>query len=80
MVISSRFVGIMLQISLLLYSEFSSKSPKSDYFYAASFINIPNLQFKLPIKVSHLSYLTPVEPLQSIHFTFINAFIVYPEL
>ena len=45
-------------------------------FYAASSITIPYLQFILPIKVS---YLMLIVPLNSVHFTFINAFIVCPE-
>ena len=37
------------------------------------------LRFKLPVKVSYLSYLMLNEPLKSTHFTFINAFIVFHE-
>ena len=52
----------------LHYAQFHS-------FYAASSIIIPYLQFKLPIKVSYLSYLTLAEPLKK--YVIISLSIVF---
>ena len=72
---NSRLVGIMLQISFIILFQISLKMSYAQFysFYTASSITISYLQFKLPIKVSYLSYLTLVEPLKKYSFTFINA-------
>ena len=71
----TRLVGIMLQISfIILFLKSLNFIP-----FMLLLLSLPYLQFKLLIKVSYLSYLTLVEPLESIHFTFINAFIVCPD-
>ena len=64
----------------LFYSKFLSKSlhyVQLYSFYAVSSITIPYLQFKLPIKISYLSYLTLVEPLKKYSFHFHYCFFTF---
>ena len=54
----------MLKISFIVLFQISLHYAQFYHFYAASSITIPYLQFKLPIKISDLSYLMLVKPLK----------------
>ena len=83
MMMMIRIVGIMLKILSIVLFRISLRYARFYCFYAVFSITIPYLQFKLPIKVSYLSYLMLVEPLKiniykaCTYFTLINAFIVF---